>query len=144
MKNLNTRWLIAAAALAVAVGSASAQTPRYRADIPVSFRAGSTTMLPGSYEINLAPTASGGIVARVTNLDTHRVAQVFAARDSDTLTSLKKEGKAAMSFDCGGGQCQLTGLWGGTNDSGFRFMAPKHLHNEARMASLNIELTKAE
>jgi len=144
MKTLNMRWLIAAAALAVAVGSASAQTSRYRAEIPLSFRAGNNMMLPGSYEIDLSPTAGGGTVARVTNLDTHRSAQVFADRDSDTSASLKKAEKAAMSFECGGGQCQLTRLWGGANHDDFRFMAPKHPHNEAQTASLNVELTKAE
>ena len=51
MKSSTIRTMIAAAALAVAAGTASAQT--YKAEIPVSFRAADKLMLPGSYEVKV-------------------------------------------------------------------------------------------
>ena len=141
MKTLNMRWLIAAAALAVAAGSASAQT--YKAEIPLSFRAGRATMLPGAYRIELLPF-SGAVVARVSSLDTNRSVTLFAQVDLATPKEAKDARKAVITFDCNGEKCELTRLWNGVSDSAYRFIEPAHSRNEAQMASVSIALTKAE
>jgi hypothetical protein len=142
MKTLNMHWLIAAAALAVAAGSASAQT--YKAEIPFSFRAGRATMLPGAYRIELLPSFSGAVLARVSNMDTSRSVTLFANVDLATPKTLKDVGKAVVAFNCNAEKCELTSLWSGGSDSSFRFIEPAHSRNEAQMASVNIALTKAE
>jgi hypothetical protein len=142
MKTLNMRWLIAAAALAVAAGSASAQT--YKAEIPLSFRAGRATMAPGAYQIQLVASQTNLISVRVHNLDTKRSVLVFAEIDGYTPKALTQSGKPVIAFECTGGTCDLTRLWSGGNGASVFFVKPSHSKHEAQTASVNIELTKAE
>jgi len=142
MKNLNMRWLIAAAALAVAAGSASAQT--YKAEIPLSFRAGRAIMAPGAYQIQLVVSQTNLLTVRVNNLDTKRSVLVFAEIDDHTPKALKLAGKPVIALECAGDKCELTRLWSGGDSASVRFVEPSHSKHEAQMASVNIELTKAE
>ena len=53
MKSMTTNLMIAAAALAITSGVASAQ--QYHADIPFAFRAGNATLAPGRYAVAIKP-----------------------------------------------------------------------------------------
>ena len=62
--NTNTmKMMIAAAALVVAAGSASAQT--FKAEVPVAFQVGNKTMAPGSYDVRLSVSGAGATVVVV-------------------------------------------------------------------------------
>ncbi len=57
MKKLTTKLMIAAAALVVAAGAASAQT--MKAEIPFAFRAGDKVMAAGTYRVETLSTQTG-------------------------------------------------------------------------------------
>ncbi|HLK70276.1 MAG TPA: hypothetical protein VKU19_42895 [Bryobacteraceae bacterium] len=117
MKSSTTRWMIAAAALAVAAGSASAQT--YKANIPMAFRAGNTVLAPGSYLIrsvkNATPTFS------VFNLETRRSVLLVANANADAPKGWREGGDPKLSFICGGEACTLQTLWSGSDPFSYRF-----------------------
>lgn len=140
MKSLNMGWLIAVAALAVAAGSASAQT--FKAEIPLAFRAGSTQMLPGSYQIDLLKSDTNAIFARVQNLDTNRSILVYAPVDYKIPPAMKSTDKAVLDFACNEGDCTLARLWDGRGEVTYKFLTPRK--HEAQMATVHVALTKTE
>src|SRR5690242_2609050 len=99
---------IAAAALVVATGVASAQA--MKAEIPFAFRVGTEMYDAGSYRVEvqnagtriwLHPTVKGhGTV--VLAMSTHNVPAQW-----------RENAPATLSFECGLGRCQLTQVWSG-------------------------------
>ena len=140
MKNSNMRWLIAAAALAVAAGSASAQT--FKAEIPLAFRAGTTQMAPGAYQIDMLKSNTNVTLARVMNLDTNKAVLVVAPADYNTAIKSKSEGKAVIDFSCSEGRCSLARLWDGRGEFTYKFATPRK--HEAQVATISVPITKAE
>jgi len=123
MKNLTMRWMIAAAALAVAVGSASAQT--YKAEIPMSFRAGDKVMEPGVYEFSVTMKGGGQSILTVRNKETNRMALLMPRQGDDPSVAWRKAGSAVLSFECYGRSCTLHQLWDGHTPYTYEFHGPK-------------------
>ena len=122
MKNSMTRWMIAAAALAVAAGTASAQS--YKADIELTFRAGHTLMNPGSYEVSLLPGSNNSILL-FKNLDTKESVMLLPSLGGDAPKEWRAKGKPIIAFQCADeGRCVLTGMWDGTTQYQYRFPTP--------------------
>lgn len=121
MKSSTMRWMIAAAALAVAAGSASAQT--YKADIELTFRADHTLMSPGPYRISPLPNMQH--VLYFQNLDTKQSVLLLAIPGPDAPKEWVAKGKPIIAFRCGDeGRCVLTGMWNGAGKSRYRFATP--------------------
>ncbi len=141
MKTNLTRWMIAAAALAVAAGSASAQT--YNAEVPLSFHVGGKLMTPGDYQMRISD--SGAIKAVIVyNRDTRSSAILLAAGRADVAEAMRKRGHAAITFECSGGNCALSRLWDGDNAFAYTFPALKTKAGEPRAEVVTLTLTRAD
>lgn len=141
MKNAITHWMIAAAALAIAAGSASAQT--FKAEIPFSFRAAEKTMQPGSYRISVSKR--GDMASFVLfNADT-RTSAILAA---GAISSVQKEWRAGaqpvFAFECAASTCRLRQMWDGSG--GFAYLFPRgHASaGEVRVAVIALSPMKAD
>ena len=110
-KSSTIRTLIAAAALAVAAGTASAQT--YKAEIPLSFRAGEKLMAPGAYEIRMNLSGSGMNVTLIQNEDNGKAALLLPSRGKDAPKAWKAAGKPVIGFECLEDHCVLRTIWTG-------------------------------
>jgi len=109
--------MIAAAALVVAAGSASAQS--YKAQIPMAFSASGAVMEPGSYEIRAVHAASPTYY--VQNLETKRSVLVVAGSKADPPKAWKDSGAPRIGFACWEDGCALTSLWDGQAFAADRF-----------------------
>ncbi len=118
MKTMTTRWMIAAAALAVAVGSASAQS--YRVEIPMAFRAADKLMAPGKYQIAV-DNRMGQKIVSVRSLDTDSAVLVVTAPGPDASKAWRQAGSPKVSFDCLGNTCTLSQLWNGRDSFTYAF-----------------------
>jgi hypothetical protein len=142
MKSLKTRLTIAAAALAVVAGSASAQS--LKAEIPFTFHTQNATLLPGSYLISTAH-ATGRQYVIVRNADTGAAAILAQYFNADTPWAAKGNDQARLMFECAGRTCVLRELWKGRGNGGFKFVGPKLPRGEdSRMAEVAITSTKTD
>ena len=143
MKTLTMRSMIAVAALAVAAGSASAQT--YKAEIPMSFSAGNTQMAPGSYDFRVVTGSSGHAFIVVHKADGSATAMLLPIVGLDAPKAWQKEGKPKIGFNCLGRTCTLAQLWNGRDVSVYAFPARKLPPSEAaRLEVVTVGLTKAD
>jgi hypothetical protein len=142
MKSSIVRSIIAAAALAVAVTSASAQT--YKAEIPVGFRAGNTQMLPGAYDITIVRGFSGTQVFKLNDLDHNKSVLLVSPPESDVLKSWKAAGKPVIAFECLDGSCSLSRMWNGKDPTMYKFPTPKVGNGEARASIMVVKLNAAD
>lgn len=120
MKRLMTRSMFAAAALAVAAVGASAQT--LNAEIPFTFRAGSTVMAPGSYE--LSRSTNGGHYFILSNRESKKAIILMSPSQRDPAKAWVSAAKPLLSFECVEAQCALRELWTGQGAS-YRFTGPR-------------------
>ncbi len=142
MKTAKVRYIIAAAALAVAAASASAQT--YKAEIPLSFSAGQTRMLPGAYQIDLNQSEGGAVLVRVRNVDANRSIMLIAAVKSDAPKAWVKAGKPLLAFECTEGACTLRRIWDGRDTSAYDFPHASPRHGEGQVALITLTPAKSE
>jgi hypothetical protein len=143
MKNLTMRSMIAVAALAVAAGSASAQT--YKAEIPMSFRAGSQQLAAGNYDFVFHGGSSGHEFVAVRTADGYAAVILLPSPGSDVPKAWQKDGKPKISFNCLGRTCTLAQLWDGRDVSVYAFPAPKLPKAEReRLAVVTVGLTRAD
>ena len=119
MKSSTMRTMIAAAALALAVGTASAQT--YKAEIPLSFRTADKLMLPGSYEVKVNRGYSGIPMVYIHNLDDNKQVVVSPTPGKDAPKAWRAAGKPVLAFECAEGHCALRTLWNGEDTSTYAF-----------------------
>jgi hypothetical protein len=134
MKTLTIRSMIAVAALAVAAGSASAQT--FKAEIPMSFRAGDKLMASGSYQVRVETGASGKGVVFVHNLETHDAVALLPGAQSDPAKSWLKQASPVMAFKCFDGACTLGRLWNGETSFAYNFPMRTRDSVEGRQATV--------
>jgi hypothetical protein len=137
MKSL-TAMMVAAAAMTVTAGVASAQT--MRATVPFEFRAAGTAMPAGAYELrkgNLGATTT--IVVR--NADTSKSILLLPQAP---LTASRNDSEAKLVFACTGGDCSLASLWTGSGRA-YAFntpRAPKYIQAEIRIVTVHLEKTE--
>jgi hypothetical protein len=140
MKLLTIHSIIALAVLAVAAGSASAQT--YKAEIPMSFHIGDKQMAPGSYEFNADTSLSGKVVIGVRMAGHEAGALLFPIPGSDAPKAWREEGTPKLSFACHDRTCTLAAFWNGRDVSTFEFPARKPRSPEgAPLAAVTVPLT---
>jgi hypothetical protein len=122
MKTLTTNLMIAAVALAVAAGTASAQT--MKVDVPFAFQTGRTAMPAGSYKVSL--DSARGIVYMQNDDSTARVTLLPSSRIEEG-----KSGAAKLVFSCAAGRCALTQAWSGEPGVNYSFALPKATYRNA-------------
>ena len=125
MKKLTTRLTIAAAALMVAVGAASAQTQTLTAEIPFAFHAGNRIMEPGIYRVDNLAAQSGSPVFRLREARTHQVVIRIPQAAADPEKTWTVTGSPKLAFACGGGRCDLAKVWAGSGSNAYAFRLPK-------------------
>ncbi len=142
MKTLTMRSMIAVAALAVAAGSASAQT--YRAEIPMAFRAGNKVMEAGAYDFSVTLKGGGQEILMVSSRATNRMALLMPIQGDDAPAAWKKAGTAVISFECFGRVCTLRQLWDGNKPYTYAFPSHKLPASETNRAEVNVPLIKVD
>ena len=143
MKTTTMRTMIAAAALVVAAGTASAQS--YTAEIPMAFRAAGTKMAPGKYEVRTARTQATEILILHNNTDNTNLALLTPVR-SDTPKQWLVAGNPTISFECGKGACTLRKMWNGSASYAYDFPAPKPAAGDLvaqRLETVTLAMVKA-
>jgi hypothetical protein len=129
MKTLTTNLMIAAAALAVAAGTASAQT--IKADVPFAFQSGRTAMPAGTYTVSMDSARgivnihSGDGAAHVALLTTSRIGE---GKDSDPK----------LVFSCVAGSCTLSQAWSGQQGVNYSFATPKVSNRNAVLLEIRM------
>jgi len=132
MKNLRTRLMVAAAALVVAAGTASAQA--LRADIPFTFRAGGAILQPGTYDVTVNNNGGASVVT-IRNSYSRETVFTLPVGRTDPETKWIAAGKPLLSFECGTSHCSLSRMWDGTREASYQFARPKLGQDEpSRMA----------
>jgi len=129
MKTLTTNLMIAAAALAVAAGTASAQA--MKADVPFAFQTGRATLPAGTYQISMD---AGRAIVSIQNGD--RTAHVYllpTSRVGETKVSDPK-----LVFSCVAGHCALSEAWSGQAGVNYSFAAPKVSHKDAVLLEIRV------
>jgi hypothetical protein len=122
MNHTTMRTMIAAAALAVAAGTASAQT--YLAQIPMAFSAGGTVMGPGKYEVRVNRGQSSEIIF-VHNDTNNTGVLLLAPVRGDPPKQWVESGAPKIAFACGNGACSLRKMWNGSDSFTYNFPASK-------------------
>jgi len=143
MKSFTTRMMIAVAALAVAAGTASAQT--YKAEIPMAFHAGNKAMTAGSYDLRMVRGISGHPFVAVQNVNTKATAVLLPVLGPDAPKAWVEAGNPRITFECVDGSCSLRKLWNGRDAAVYQLPARKLRPAEVeRIAVVTVGLTKAD
>ena len=141
MKKLKVNLMVAAAALVVASGPASAQA--MKAEVPFRFQAASAWLEPGTYTVEQLAGSTSIAVYRLTNADHGGAVLAVSLSRLDTGRSYPGLGK--LVFQCAGGRCALVQLWDGAREVAYQFGHPKWSKSEAISAAvIAIRLEKGE
>jgi hypothetical protein len=133
--NTNTvKMMIAAAALVVAAGSASAQS--FKAEVPVAFKVGNKTMAPGSYDIRMTETGAGATIV-VRNRNENTAAVLIPNVKGDAPKAWQEAGDPKLAFGCSDGTCTLRSIWNGSDSFAYKLPAPKAARD---LASVRTEI----
>ncbi len=121
--NTNTmKMMIAAAALVVAAGSASAQS--FKAEVPVAFKVGNKTMAPGSYDVRMSVTGAGARIV-VRNRNENTAVMLSPSVKGDAPKEWQVAGDPKLAFGCSDGTCTLRSIWNGSDSFAYKLPAPK-------------------
>jgi hypothetical protein len=110
MTRTTTRMMIAAAALAVAAGVASAQS--MKAEIPFAFRFGNELYPAGTYSVEVQ---NANTMVYLINREARRSGILVPLPAADPSKEWRTSGAPMLAFECGLGRCQLTQVWAGTD-----------------------------
>jgi hypothetical protein len=135
MKSFTT-YILAAAAMAVAAGSASAQNT-LKAEIPFAFQTGKTIMQPGEYQVRLANHHT----IRLYNVDARKAVFAMAVTESDRDKAWK-DGTPRMAFECSDGTCALLALYTGEGVSALRFRGLESKAGDAHVAMVPLRILR--
>ena len=108
MTSFTKTSLVAAAALLIVAGAASAQT--LKADIPFAFHVADKTLPAGSYTVD---RIADGPVYLLRNENGSGGAAALGQAPHDPPKAWKAEGSPKLVFRCGESTCTLTDLWDG-------------------------------
>src|SRR3989442_10491057 len=138
MKNLTMKMMVAAAALVVAVGVASAQG--MKAEIPFRFQAAGVWLEPGTYSIRNISGSS--VLYRIANMDTAGGVAAMPQFPMDNFNAKDNPGK--LVFECVDGPCALVQLWDGRRGVAYAFSRPKRAKEAALASLISIRMERAE
>ena len=127
MTTFSKQMIVAAAALAMAAGTASAQT--LKAEIPFAFEVAGKTLPAGRYDVSQIETNVYNL--RSTDNRNSVLAEPIARQDPQKAWRIS--GKPKLAFACSGERCRLVELWNG-GATADRFYWPKSLDMGVRIA----------
>jgi hypothetical protein len=141
MERFAMRSMLAAAVLALAAGSASAQT--MTAEIPFTFQVGEAVMPPGTYFVIASQnTGSRHLVFRKADTKESALAQYSMG---DVSKAWQSRGTPLVRFECSGARCALRELWAGYGMPAFNFRGPRlGPDGEVRMAVIGMSVIKSD
>ena len=144
MKKLTTRFMIAAAALVVGAGAASAQIgTTITAQIPFEFRVGNQTLAPGTYAVDRLVQSSAPVF-RLWNARLRRSAILLPQAQVDPQKGWA-DGRPKLVFACIGSRCALAELWAGSESYAYTFSHPKRgKDEEAYLRAIPMQPGKGE
>jgi hypothetical protein len=142
MKNLLKKMMVAAAALAVVAGVASAQG--LKAEVPFSFHAAGTTMPAGTYWVSSLSDMSGVPMFRLLSVADRKPVIVLSRSGVTKGKGLYSDAK--LVFRCTDGNCSLAQIWTGTAHGAYEVPTPKARTADEKASLIEIvaERTKAE
>ena len=131
MKHSTTKMTIAAAALMVAAGAASAQT--MKANVPFAFRTGNSVMQAGTYRVSMN---SSERVVLIQNEASQKATYLLAsARLGD---GWKGAGDAKLVFSCRVDDCTLIQAWSGNPSVAFALPHSKDRDSDATLFTIHL------
>ena len=139
MKRTALNITLAVAALAVAAGTASAQT--MKAEIPFAFRVGNRVMQPGEYRITM--TNGSTPILNLLNIERHQAVLLSTAYLNDVPKQWAAEGLAKLAFLCGEGPCTVSQVWTGTGYA-LSFKTPRGKNGEPHIAEIVLRRDRAD
>uniref|UniRef100_Q01W57 Uncharacterized protein n=1 Tax=Solibacter usitatus (strain Ellin6076) TaxID=234267 RepID=Q01W57_SOLUE len=139
MKRTAMNITLAVAALAVAVGTVSAQT--MKAEIPFAFRVGNRIMQPGEYRISLTNGATP--ILRLANFERHQAVLLSTAYMNDVPKQWAAAGLPKLSFLCGEGPCTVSQVWTGEGYA-LSFGTPRGKNGEPHIAEIVLRRDRAD
>ena len=126
MKNVTTKLMIVAAALAAAAQLAPAQTEKMEAKIPFAFRISGKVLAPGTYQVRMLSQSSGGKLIVLNGKGQSYEALTFAYPNGDAKAAWTASGNAILEFQCGVSRCALDQVWmGDPSVPAYRVPVPK-------------------
>jgi hypothetical protein len=136
--------MIAAAALVVAAGAASAQT--MEAKIPFAFHVGKRIMEPGTYQVGNLDSDISAPIFRLRNARAHQVVIRMAQAPVDPEKAWTADGNPKLAFACGSGRCDLAEVWAGPSCRyAYTFPRPKLGKDyEAHLTVIPMQRDKSE
>ena len=142
MKNLVNKMMVAAAAMAVVAGVASAQG--MKAEVPFSFHAAGASMPAGTYWVTPLSQLNGTPMFRLLNSDEKKPVVVLSRTELTKGKGIYTDAK--LVFRCSDGDCSLAQIWTGTGRGAFEVPAPKARTADEKAALIEIvaERTKGE
>jgi hypothetical protein len=123
MKNLTTKLMIAAAAVAALAGTATAQT--MEAKIPFAFRASGKVLPAGTYRVDLRTAPSGTHQLIMSTAKGKYQVLSFASPDGQATASWQSAGNPVLLFQCGVSRCALKDAWIGGDNLVYSIPVPK-------------------
>ena len=126
MNRTTSRLMIAAAAVVVATGVASAQA--VKAEIPFTFRVGNAVYAPGTYRVEVQ---DAGKRIWLHGAQKGPGTVVLAISTQSAPKEARENGAPTLSFACGLGRCQLVQVWSGDELPVINVPHPKASHDEA-------------
>jgi hypothetical protein len=134
MKSLTAKLMMAAAAVTVVAGAASAQV--MKAEVPFTFHVGPTTMAAGTYHVRVSSLTSVKTI-QMRNGATGKSILILPKGMPDS----EREATAKLLFECRAGDCSLAKVWTGDGES-YRIFppkAPKYLQAELRIVTIDLQ-----
>jgi hypothetical protein len=130
--------MIAAATLVTAAGSASAQTT-LKAEIPFTFRAGTSMLAAGSYNVVMYHSSGAGYFV-LRNRDNQQSVILAHYVAEDAPKAWRASRAPRLGFECAGDRCVLRQAWTGDEEPAYRFRGPKLGDEPTRIAEIRMTL----
>ena len=140
MKIVTAKVMVAAAALVVGDGVASAQV--MKAEIPFRFQAAGAWLEPGTYAIDLISGSGATTIYRIGNLDAAGAVAAAPRFTLDRNNGNSNGGK--LMFECVAGQCSLVQLWDGSRGVAYSFSRPKRSKEASASSLIAIRMERGE
>jgi hypothetical protein len=139
MTNFAKTLTLAAAALLLATGAASAQS--LRADIPFAFHLGNTVLPAGTYDI--ADISHGAQPVLTLRNEHGPSALALPTSPQDPAKEWQADGRPRLAFECGE-TCTLVRVWEGGGHPAYELHRPKRSDMGIRIAVIVMRTDKAD
>jgi hypothetical protein len=142
MKHFTTNYLLAAAGMVLAAGTASAQA--LTAEVPFSFRAGGKLMTPGTYRVVTGYSSFSSQFLQMASIDDKKSRVILLVRQEDAARAWMKAGVPMIAFHCVDGKCSLAKVWNGGDRSSYLLDAKPGRDANASLTMIPLTAVKAD